>query len=83
MRRFRFDLVILGMAMSDGSGVELVPAVRAVCGDSPIILYTAYYVEPGVAATVDPVCTKMREALDDPVALGDGLARPAAATEQA
>ncbi len=52
------------------------------CGGSPIILSTTYYVEPGVAVTVDAVCTKMREGLDVPDGVGDGLAQSAPATEQ-
>ncbi|MES2902762.1 MAG: ATP-binding protein [Pseudomonadota bacterium] len=83
LRRFQFDLVILDMLISDGSGIDLVPAVHASCGDCPIILYTAYDVDAHVAAQVDGVCTKTRDGLDELVALGNRLLRPAAKTSEA
>ena len=83
LRRFQFDLVILDLAMTDGSGIDLLPAVRASCGDCPVILYTAYDVDAQVAAMVDAVLTKTRDGLDELVALGDRLARPVAETKQA
>ncbi len=83
LRRFQFDLVILDLALTDGRGLDLVPAVRASCGDCPVILYTAYDVDEEVAAQVSAVRTKTRDGLDELVALGDRLARPAAETEQA
>ena len=76
LRRYQFDLVILDLSMTDGSGLDLVPAVRASCGDCPVILYTAYDVDPVAAGQVDAVRTKTREGLDDLVALGKRLLRP-------
>ena len=76
LRRYQFDLVILDLSMTDGSGLDLVPAVRVSCGDCPIILYTAYDVDPQVVGQVDAVLTKTREGLDDLVALGNRLVRP-------
>ncbi|MEA1070929.1 ATP-binding protein [Sphingomonas sp. LY160] len=64
LRRYSFDLVILDVAMSDGSGMDLVPLVRQSCPNCPVILYTAGDVDSTGAGMVEAVLTKSRNDLD-------------------
>src|SRR5689334_1573111 len=37
------SLVILDMMLPDRSGLDIIPEMRAACGDAPILIVTAYH----------------------------------------
>ena len=56
--RQRFDLVILDLALPDGSGLELLPVVGALSPPTPVVVFSAQEVDAAVAARVAAVLVK-------------------------
>jgi len=65
LRRYRFDAVLLDIAMDDGCGLELLPLIGDSSPEAPVLLFTAMDVSPADAARVDLVLTKSRTDLED------------------
>jgi len=65
LRRWRFDAILLDVAMHDGNGLELIPLIRRTSPQAPIILFTALDVGAADAAKVDAVVVKSRTLLVD------------------
>jgi PAS domain S-box-containing protein len=58
--RERFDLVILDLALPDGSGLELLPFLGSQAPPMPVLIFSAHEVEPAVASRVSSVLVKSR-----------------------
>lgn len=56
--RERFDLVILDLALPDGSGAELLPLLGRLAPPTPVLIFSAYAVDPSVANRVASVLVK-------------------------
>jgi len=56
--RQKFDLVILDLALPDGSGLDLLPTVGALSPPTPVIVFSAHEVDGPVAARVASVLVK-------------------------
>ncbi len=54
----RFDLVILDLALPDGSGLELLPLLGSQAPPTPVLIFSAHGVEPAVASRVTSVMVK-------------------------
>lgn len=77
----RFDLVILDLALADGSGVELLPLLRTPSGlPLPVVIFSAQDSDPSVAASVDAFLTKSRTPLSRLVETVEVLSRGGAAS---
>jgi len=64
IRHTEFDAAILDIGLADGSGLELVPLLRAQSATMPILVFTAQEVEQAELAGVDRVMVKSRASLD-------------------
>jgi PAS domain S-box-containing protein len=58
-----FDLIILDIALGDGSGLELLPQIEALPCRAPVVLFTAQDTDPDLARHADAVLTKSRASL--------------------
>ncbi|HET9210076.1 MAG TPA: response regulator [Thermoanaerobaculia bacterium] len=58
LARERFDLVILDLALPDGSGLELLPALGSLDPPTPVLIFSAREVDPAVAGRVAAVLVK-------------------------
>jgi DNA-binding response OmpR family regulator len=58
LARQRFDLVILDLALPDGSGLELLPELGNLDPPTPVLIFSAYDVDGGVAGRVAAVLIK-------------------------
>ncbi|HTQ80259.1 MAG TPA: response regulator, partial [Thermoanaerobaculia bacterium] len=54
----RFDLVILDLVLSDGSGLELLPFLGSLAPPTPVVLFSAHEVGEEVARQVASVLVK-------------------------
>jgi PAS domain S-box-containing protein len=60
-----FDLVILDVALSDGSGLDILPELRRRAGRAvPVVIFSAQDAGPELSAQVDAVLTKSRASLE-------------------
>lgn len=62
LERERFDLVILDLALPDGSGLELLPLLGSQARPTPVLIFSAHEVEPAVASRVTSVLVKSQTA---------------------
>jgi PAS domain S-box-containing protein len=67
IQRYRFDAVILDIAMADGDGLELIPPIRE-RQQAAIVVFTAQDAEPERVKQADLVLVKSRDSLDRLVA---------------
>jgi PAS domain S-box-containing protein len=67
IQRYRFDAVILDIAMPDGDGLELIPVIRE-RQQAAIVVFTAQDAEPERVKEADLVLVKSRDSLDRLVA---------------
>jgi CheY-like chemotaxis protein len=58
-----FDLIILDIALRQGSGLELLPQIAALPCRAPVVLFTAQDADPQLASHADAVLTKSRASL--------------------
>jgi CheY-like chemotaxis protein len=58
-----FDLIILDVALRQGSGLELLPQIEALPCRVPVVLFTAQDTDPELASHADAVLTKSRASL--------------------
>jgi DNA-binding response OmpR family regulator len=58
LARQRFDLVILDLALPDGSGLDLVHAASRLTPPTPVIIFSAHEVDSSVASRVASVLIK-------------------------
>ncbi len=58
-----FDLIILDVALGEGSGLELLPQIQALPCRAPVVLFTAQDTDDELSAHVDAVLTKSRASL--------------------
>jgi PAS domain S-box-containing protein len=58
LARERFDLLILDLALPDGSGLELVPVVSDLTPPTPVIIFSAHEVDVATAGRVASVLVK-------------------------
>jgi len=56
----RFDLVILDLALPDGSGLDLLPLVSALTPPTPVLIFSAHEVDDPIAGRVASVLVKSR-----------------------
>jgi PAS domain S-box-containing protein len=56
--REHFDLVILDLALPDGSGAELLPLLGRLAPPTPVLIFSAYAVDPSIASGVASVLVK-------------------------
>jgi DNA-binding response OmpR family regulator len=64
-----FDLVILDIALGDGSGLDVLPLLRERGGAAPpVILYSASEASAELSGLVQAALVKSRNSLDDLVA---------------
>jgi CheY-like chemotaxis protein/anti-sigma regulatory factor (Ser/Thr protein kinase) len=68
-----FDLIILDIALGDGSGLELLPQIHNLPCRAPVVLFTAQDTDPELASQADAVLTKSRATLDQLVETVDAL----------
>ena len=54
----RFDLVLLDLALPDGSGLELLPLLSRVDPPTPVVIFSAHEVDQDVASQVASVLVK-------------------------
>ena len=55
-----FDLVILDLALPDGSGMDLLPLLGSLTPPTPVLIFSAHEVDGGVADRVTSVLVKSR-----------------------
>jgi DNA-binding response OmpR family regulator len=80
----RFDLVILDAALSDGSGLDLLPVLRGAGSEAPpIILYSASEPSRELAGRVQAALVKSRDSIEHLLATVRRLARRHSPTEAA
>jgi DNA-binding response OmpR family regulator len=77
----RYDLVILDLALPDGSGLELLPLLGSVEPPTPVLIFSAHEVDAGAANRVASVLIKSqtsnRELMEQiRAALGGALQAP-------
>ncbi|HJX29180.1 MAG TPA: response regulator, partial [Thermoanaerobaculia bacterium] len=58
LARRRFDLVILDLALPDGSGMDLLPLLGSLSPPTPVIIFSAHEVDSPVASRVASVLIK-------------------------
>jgi CheY-like chemotaxis protein/anti-sigma regulatory factor (Ser/Thr protein kinase) len=58
-----FDLIILDIALGQGSGLELLPQIAALPCRAPVVLFTAQDTDQELDRSVDAVLTKSRASL--------------------
>jgi CheY-like chemotaxis protein len=58
-----FDLIILDIALGQGSGLELLPQIAALPCRAPVVLFTAQDTDQELDRQVDTVLTKSRASL--------------------
>ncbi len=58
LARERFDLVILDLALPDGSGLELLPSLGSLDPPTPVLIFSAHEVDKAVAGRVAAVLVK-------------------------
>ncbi len=63
IRRYPFDAVILDIGMADGSGLDLIPLIRA-RGRAGVAVFTAQDADPAAVAAADAVLVKSKASLD-------------------
>jgi len=56
----RFDLVILDLALPDGSGLDLLPLLSALTPPTPVLIFSAHEVDGPIAGRVASVLIKSR-----------------------
>lgn len=67
-----FDLVILDIALGDGSGLDLLPLLQSSAQPPAVLVYTASEPSPEVVASVDAVIVKSRHSVAEFIAsVGD------------
>jgi DNA-binding NtrC family response regulator len=54
----RYDLVILDLALPDGSGLDLLPQIGEADPPTPVLIFSAHEVDPGAANRVASVLIK-------------------------
>ena len=54
----RFDLILLDLALPDGSGLDLLPLLSRVEPPTPIVIFSAHEVDEKTAGQVSSVLTK-------------------------
>lgn len=64
MRHTRFDAAILDIGLADGSGLDLIPLLRAQAASMPIVIFTAQEVDSADLQGADLVRIKSRASLD-------------------
>ena len=72
-----FDLVILDVALGDGSGLDLLPQIHLLPCRPPVVLFTARDADPELASQADAVLTKSRASLSQLVDTVEALLQPA------
>jgi DNA-binding response OmpR family regulator len=73
-----YDVVILDMNLTDGSGSELLPKLRRASGETiPVVVFSAHDTDPGLARKVASVLTKTHNSLDQLVQIVARLCRAA------
>lgn len=82
LMRNDFDAAILDIAMTDGSGLDLLPLLRAGERKTPVIIFTARDSNPALTAGVEAVLTKSRASLDQLVETTMAEIAKAAGAEQ-
>jgi CheY-like chemotaxis protein len=73
LARCGFDLVILDIALGQGSGLELLPQIEALPCRAPVVLFTAQDTDETLAGQADVVLTKSRASLALLVETVEGL----------
>jgi PAS domain S-box-containing protein len=68
-----FDLIILDIALGQGSGLELLPQIEALPCRAPVVLFTAQDTDEELAGHADAVLTKSRASLTLLVETVEGL----------
>jgi PAS domain S-box-containing protein len=68
-----FDLIILDIALGQGSGLELLPQIHQLPCRAPVVLFTAQDADDQLAGQVDAVLTKSRASLKLLVETVEGL----------
>lgn len=70
LRQQRFDAIVLDLALPDGSGLELLEALRQQPGiAAPVVIFSAQEPSPAVAAQVRAALIKSRASIDELVAV--------------
>lgn len=65
LERETFDMVILDVALSDGSGLDLLPSLQQSAIPPAVVLYTSTEPSQEIAAKVDQVIVKSRQSVCD------------------
>lgn len=83
LARGTFDLAVVDITLSDGSGIALLPELRANGGRSiPVVVFSAQDADPETARAVDAYLTKARTPIGKLVSIVGSLARPRPLPEQ-
>lgn len=64
LHRQKFDAAILDLELADGSGLDLLPILRAGPTPTPAIIFSVHDANPALADQVDGIVTKSRSSLD-------------------
>jgi PAS domain S-box-containing protein len=80
---FDYDVVILDMNLTDGSGSELLPKLKTSTGASiPVVVFSAHDADPDLARKVASVLTKTHNSLEQLGQIVARLCRSARARDQ-
>lgn len=75
LRRQSFDLAVLDLTLADGSGIALLPELRATGSEPlPVVIFSAQDADPSTASLVDAYLTKSRTPISSLVAIVGSLA---------
>lgn len=76
LRRQSFDLAVVDLTLADGSGIALLPELRAIGRKPlPVVIFSAQDADPSTASLVDAYLTKSRTPISSLVAIVGSLAR--------
>ncbi|MFN4089272.1 MAG: PAS-domain containing protein [Alphaproteobacteria bacterium] len=76
LARERIDLVLLDIGLPDGSGLDLLPELRAASGGGPsVVLFSAAEFDPDLVPAVAGALTKSRATVDDLVSTVRAIVR--------
>ena len=82
LERREFDLAVVDLTLADGSGIELLPELRAAGRKPlPVVIFSAQDADPTTASLVDAYLTKSRTPISSLVAIVGSLAGAQASQE--
>ncbi len=58
LNQYDFDLILLDIGLSDGSGLDLLKTINNVCPQTPVVVFSAYEIDSGLATSIRETLVK-------------------------